>query len=259
MKQPLTSLTLLFFVLISGITNAQDYLVTAKGDTLKGKVKMLVNGLDKRVQVTQSDKKKQTFTILQIRSFYLQGENYRPVKFADSYVFMKLLKQGYLSLYAFQMKGQLTYDGRYLLKMDNQGMEVPNLGFKKGMARFLSECPELTTQIEDGNRGYKELDKIIDEFNTCINTKTNALAYSPTNADARVSVNLDHWNALEAKVQNSSLPEKNDALDMIKDIKNKLGKGEQVPKFLTEALKGALKNDETLTADLAKAMETLKL
>ncbi len=258
MKQLSTCLILLFFGFYSSITNAQDYVITAKGDTLRGKVKMFVNGLDKRVQVTQNDKKKQTFTIIQIRGFYLQGENYRPVKFADSYVFMKLLKQGYLSLYAFQMKGQLTYDGRYLLKMDNQGMEVPNLGFKKAMARFLSECPELTTQIEDGNRGYKELDKIIDEFNTCINTKTNAQTETPAKSEALASVNLDDWNTLERKVQSSSLPEKSDALDMIKDVKNKLSKGEQVPKFLTEALKAALKNDELLTADLVKALGALK-
>lgn len=259
MKQLSTSLALLFFVLLSGTTSAQDYVVTAKGDTLKGKVKMFVNGLDKRVQVIQADKKKQTFTIIQVRSFYLKGENYRPVKFADSYVFMKPLKQGYLSLYAFQMKGQLTYDGRYLLKLDGQGMEVPNLGFKRNMSRFLSECHELTSQIEEGKRGYSDLNEIIDEFNACINTKTNIQVNAPANSEVAASVNLDQWNALETKVQNSSLSEKNDALDMIKDIKNKLGKGEQVPKFLTEALKAALKNDEELTTELVKAMETLKL
>lgn len=257
MKQLFTYPILAFFILFSSILTAQDYVVTAKGDTLKGQVKIFVNGFDKKVQVVQPDKKRLTLNILQVRGLVLEEEYYRPVKFADTYVFMKLLKQGYLSLYGFQMNGQLGYDGRYLLKMDGQGMEVPNLGFKRNMTRFLSECTNITTQIEEGKLGYSDLDKIINQFNECINAKTIVQSGNPAKQETKGTVNLELWNALEVKIQNSTLPEKNDALDMIRDIKNKLNKGEQVPKFLTEALKGAVKNDEAITADLAKALEGL--
>jgi hypothetical protein len=253
MKHLFTYPILALFILLCNSATAQDYLITAKGDTLNGQVKIFVNGLDKRVQVSQPNKKKITYTILQVRGFVLENEFYRPVKFADTYVFMKLLKQGYLSLYAFQMNGQLSYDGQYLLKMDGQGMEVPNLGFKRNMTRFLSECSELAVQIEEGKYGYSDLDEIINQFNACINDKTIA----QSTKKGLSNVNLDPWNALEVKVLNSTLPEKNDAIDMIKDIKNKLEKGEQVPKFLSEALKAAVKNDEGLTADLVKALEGL--
>lgn len=257
MKHLLISTTLLFFTLIAAVSTAQDYVVTAKGDTVKGKVKIFVNALDKRVQVIQPDKKRITFTILQVRGFISDGEYFQPVKYSDTYMFMKLLKQGYLSLYAFQMKGQLTYDGRYLLKMDGQGIEVPNLGFKRNMTRFLNECAELAAQIEEGKHGYSDLDQIIDLFNECINTKTIAQSSNAVKENTVAPINLEQWNTLETKVQNSSIQEKNDALDMIKDIKNKIEKGEQVPKFLIEALKSALKNDDALTADLAKVLEKL--
>lgn len=258
MKNLITISILAFFIVLSTIATAQDYIITAKGDTLRGQVKVFVNGVDKRVQVTQSDKKRLTFNILQVRGFVLEEEKYRPVKFGETYVFMKLLKQGYLSLYAFQMNGNLNYDGRYLLKMDGRGIEVPNLGFKRSMTRFLSECTELATQIEEGKRGYSDLDSIIDQFNACINAKTIAQSGNSIKQETvTTTVNLEQWNALETRIQNSSLPEKNDALDMIKDIKNKLNKGEQIPKFLTEALKGVVKNDEGLAADLTKALEGL--
>lgn len=257
MKQSSTFSLLISFVLLITTAHAQDYVLTAKGDTLKGEVKMFVNGADKRVQVTQDDKKKTTFNILQVKSFVQRKEQYRPVKFGDTYVFMKLLKEGYLSLYGFQLNGQLTYDGRYLLKLDGKGMEVPNLGFKKNMTKFLSECTEVSSQIEAGKYGYSDLNAIIDQFNKCINSNTFAQMGSTTQSEKTPTVKLDQWEALETKIQASNLAGKNDALDMVKEIKNKLSKGEQIPKFLSEALKSALKNDEALTSALVKNLEGL--
>ncbi|NBP70164.1 MAG: hypothetical protein EBU52_15640, partial [Cytophagia bacterium] len=239
MKQSLTLSILISFILLTTTLYAQDYVLTAKGDTLKGEVKMFVNGVEKRVQVTQENKKKTTLNILQVKSFVLKKELYRTVKFGDTYVFMKLLKEGYLSLYSFQLNGQLTYDGRYLLKLDGKGIEVPNLGFKKNMTRFLSECNNVTSQIESGTYGYSDLDTIIDLFNQCINSNTFAQTAATLNSKKTPTVNLDQWEALETKIQASSINEKNDALEMVKEIKNKLIKGEQIPKFLSEALKSA--------------------
>jgi hypothetical protein len=103
------------------------------------------------------------------------------------------------------------------------------------------------------------LNTIIDQFNQCISTNTSTQSVSAVKQENTPSTptNLDQWNALEVKIQNSSLADKNDALDMIRDIKNKLSKGEQIPKFLSEGLKSALKNDEALLADLVKNLEGL--
>lgn len=261
MKQSITYPLFIILTFVASLATAQDYVLTLKGDTLKGQVKMFVNGFDKKVQVTQDNKKKLTFNILQVKLFTINEDHYRPVKYGETYLFMKILKQGYLSLYAFQLNGQLNYDGRYLLKLDGNGMELPNLGFKKHMTRFLSECPQVTNQIEEGKLGYSNVDTIIDQFNTCISSNTAYVSSQIiTNSTKPVDIpnaKLDQWTALESKIKDSDLPEKNDALDMVKEIKNKLSKGEQVPKFLSEALKNTLKTNEALSAELAKNLEEL--
>jgi hypothetical protein len=257
MRQSLILSILLSLILINTKLYAQDYVLTAKGDTLRGEVKMFVNGVEKRVQVTQADKKKTTFNILQVKSFVLKKEIYKPVKFGDTYVFMKLLKEGYLSLYSFQLNGQLTYDGRYLLKLDGKGIEVPNLGFKKSMTRFLSECNAVTAQIEAGTYGYSDLNTIIDQFNKCISSNTIAQAGTISNSGTIPTENLNQWDRLEQNIQTSKIAEKSDALEMVREIKNKLSKGEQIPKFLTEALKSALKSDKDLSNALIKNLKEL--
>lgn len=230
-------------------TNAQDYLLTARGDTLKGQVKMLVNGYDKRVQVIQADKKKTTYTIVQVRGFMIDQEYFQPVKLGETYVFMKLMKDGYLSLFAFQLDKQLTYEGRYLLKKHGVGMEVPNLAFKKKMIAFLEDCPEVTNQIEQGQFKYHDLEAILDAYNLCIDSRSKSLS----NQNTKPSINeelVSPWASLQEKVQTSTLENKSDLLDMIIDIKGKVSRGEKIPKFLTDALKSGLENNAELTEAL---------
>src|SRR6188768_3527079 len=132
-------LIFLLFMLVYQCSKAQDYVVTSKRDTIHGAVKPLLYGAEKKVQVTTSDKKKTILPITQTSSFSYDGEIYHPVRTEKGYVFMKLLKEGYLSLYAFQMENQMTYDGRYLTKKDGTKMEVPNLSFKKNVTKFVAD------------------------------------------------------------------------------------------------------------------------
>jgi hypothetical protein len=232
-----------------------DFLVTVKGDTVKGKLRILATDYDRQVQVTTVARKKSNYSILQIRKFSLDGEQYEPVKLGQAYVFMKLVKEGYLSLYAFQMERQMTYEGRYLRKRDGQGIEVPNLGFKKNMAKFMEECPSITNKISAGDLGRSDLNTIIDEYNSCIATNTLSVAKSPTLTQPAVAnESASQWVMLEEKVKASNLSTKNDALEMIADIRNKLSRGEKIPKFLSEGLKTSLAGDQQLLDMLTLAL-----
>ena len=124
---------LLFFLLmlVYQCASAQDYVLTARGDSLTGEVKPLFYGPEKRVQLTDASKEKNTFSLFEVRGFSHDGDIYHPIKGDEGYVFMKLLKSGYLSLYAFQPENQTRFDGLFLRKLDGEGMTVPNLGFKK--------------------------------------------------------------------------------------------------------------------------------
>lgn len=235
----------LLVILLSAtiIGNAQDYVVTSKGDTVTGQVKPLMHGVDKKVQVTGEDKKKTVYPMFQIRAFRYKNDTYQPVKGPEGYVFMKLEKAGYLSLYSFQLPNQVSFDGSFLLLRDGKGMEVPNLSFKKFMKNFLEDCPDVVARINNGDLGKKELHQIIDEYNICVDQKT--IDHNKIIAEKQVQGKIiTSWDVLEEKVKSQEDFEgKNNALEMIQEIKNKIAASEKIPNFLLEGLKSTLTQD----------------
>lgn len=236
-------LLLIIMLLVYKCADAQDYVVTSKGDTLMGEVKPLFYGVDKKVQLAQEGKKKVVYPMFQVRAFYYRGELYQPVKGPEGYTFMKLQKSGYLSLYTFQLPNQITFDGYYLVKMDGKGMEVPNISFKKAMERFLADCAPVAEKIDKGDLSKKDLNKIIDEYNACINS--NTVDHGQIIAKQEVQEKtIGVWDVLEQKVK--AEPEfegKSNALDMIAEIKSKVGRSEKIPNFLIDGLKSTLTQD----------------
>lgn len=250
-------LLLLSLLLTSANTFSQDYVITAKGDTIKGEVKPTTFGLNSKVSVTTSDKKKTSYTLFQVKAFSFKNVIYRPVKGSEGYTFMKLKKDGYLSLYAFQLPNQISFDGFFMTKLDGSGIEVPNLGFKKVMKNFLSECVGVTDKIEKGYLGKLDLETIIDEYNKCVNTNTIIHAELIVKREDQ-SKKISAWDTLEEKLKGQSDFEgKSNALEMIIDIKGKISRGEKVPNFLTEGLKNIL-NPTDLKGDFELALKEMQ-
>ena len=254
-----------FSVLISTGLFGQDYVVTIQGDTLKGEVKALTYSAEKKVQITEPGKKKVVFPFFKVKVFTSDGELYQPLKGPDGYTFMKVLKTGYLSLYAFQMKNQTGFDGMYLAKLDGSGMEVPNLTFKKGMKKFLDDCPSVTYKIENDQLNKRDLHKIVDEYNACV--KAPAVVHTPASpvvaapvvaAPAPVEKSSSAaWNTLEEKVKaQPDFEGKADALEMIGEIKSKMAASQKVPNFLIEGLKSSL-NQDVFKTELENALKEI--
>jgi hypothetical protein len=249
-------LLIVLLMIVYQCSKAQDFLVTAKGDTVTGALKPISFGPEKKVQVTSADKKKSLYSIFQIKSYNYKGETYHPVKNDKGYTFMKLVKPGYLSLYSFQIEGQTTYDGLYLAKRDGSGMEVPNLSFKKMMERFLEDCPVVAAKIDNGELGKREINQIVDEYNGCIQNRT-------VNHGAVIATNQlkekksEPWEVLEAKVKEQpDFEGKQDAMEMIGEIRTKIKRGEKVPNFLVEGLKTSLSQTD-LSSELETALAEL--
>lgn len=248
---------ILVFMLVYTCSHAQDYLVTTKGDTLRGEIKPLTYGADKKVQITGEDKKKNVFPLFQVKAYSLKNETFQPVKGPNGYTFMKLIKPGYLSLYTFQLENQVTYDGQFLLKKDGSGTEVPNLAFKKILKNFLSECPVVADNIDKGSYSKKDLNQIIDDYNACISSRT-------ADHDKVVAQRIEQtkkmssWDVLETKVkEKADFEGKSDALEMISEIKNKIARSEKVPNFVVEGLKSSLAKAD-LQTELDNALKELK-
>ena len=252
-------LMIALFVIGYSTASAQgDYVVTIKRDTLWGKVKhFTISGVkytgnkSTYVQLTSEGGKKTNHDILKTISFRMNGEIYNTVKFFEDYTFMKLIRTGYLSLYGYQMENQTGWDGRFLVKKDGAGLDVPNIGFKKRIMHFLEDCPQVTKDVESGALGKSDLLKIVNEYNACIQSKTKPGPI--VNLPAR-----EAWTNLENEVK--ALPEfdkKADALEMINEVLSKLSKSQSIPSFLISGLKDVLKDQSLVTETLTGALEKL--
>ena len=231
-----------------------DYLVTSKSDTIKGKVRILSYDKIDRAQVTVNDKgKKETFTALQVLSVHMDNEFFKAIQLENTVRLMKVIKTGYLSLYAFKLPNQSSYDGRYMVKMDGSTLEVPNMSFKKMMSKFLEDCTELSEKIKKGELGKADVNAILEEYNVCVTQLKPVTTSTPAATEQ-----LEAIQNLSNKIKELNFDAKQDALDILKDIQSKVEKKEKVSNYLMGGLENALKEQPSLTEDLNKLMELLK-
>lgn len=257
MKKLFFAISILFSISVRSFSQT-DFAITSKGDTLRGRVKLLTYDILDRVQVTV-DKKKKVYTALEVKSIFMEGVTYHTVKYDKGYRYMKLIKSGFLSLYGFRLPNQSSYDGQYLSKKDGTGMEIPNLTFKKSMANFLSGCNEVESRIKSGDLGRRDIDQIIDRYNSCLQFKTEKkieIVPEPTPVESEKMVAV---NSLISKVETAAeFTNKTDVLDLLKDLRSKVGRNEILPNYLTKDIKNYLGTQPAFAEDLEKLMALLK-
>lgn len=249
------TLSVVLLTLSAQLAGAQDYLLTARGDSLTGEVRPLLYGPEQKVQLISGDRDKTTFSIFQVREFSSEGDIYHPVRGEKGYQFMKLLRPGYLSLYAYQMENQTRFDGMYLKKLDGESLAVPNLGFKKYMSRFLEDCPSVVALLENGDLGKKDVAGVVDAYNACVQARTVDHDRILANREEQ-STKISAWITLEKKIREKDFSEKNDALEMVAEIRKKIQRQESIPNFLLEGLKNSLRSTG-LSAELDQAIAEL--
>ena len=252
----------IILILIQFAALAQsDYLITLKSDTVKGDLRILSYDQLDRVQVSNNGKK-EMFKALDILTLNIGNEFYKPVQIEKSIRLMKIIKTGYLSLYAYRIDNQVTYDGRYLVKLNGDVMEMPNLGFKKIMASFLEDCSELSEKLKKGDLGKGNTDEIIDQYNVCVTKEKPGMTIVPELASPPES--LAAANQKEAiqnlmnKIKELNFTTKEDALDILRDIETKVKRNDTVSNYLIEGLQSTLKDQPTLSEDLVKLIALFK-
>jgi hypothetical protein len=254
-----TVIHILLFVLMMLVyqcASAQDYIITTRGDSLSGEVRPLLFGSEKRVQLIDEMKDKNTYSLFQIRRFSSEGEMYYPVKGEKGYVFMKLIEPGYLTLYAFQLENQTRFDGLMLKKMDGASIVVPNLGFKKYVSQFLEDCPEVSEKVREGELGKRNLKDLIQAYNVCVDNRT--LDHGKIIAEQNEQKEkISAWVSLEEKVRTKEFSEKNNALEMIAEIRKKIQRQESIPNFLLQGLKNSLEGTG-LSDELGEAIDEVQ-
>jgi len=251
-------LILLPFVFCAADMLAQtDYAVTSKGDTLKGTTKILTYDLLDRVQV-KINKKKKVYTALEVKAVFVDGVVYHTVKYDNGFRYMKLIKPGFLSLYGFRQLNQSAYDGQFLVMKNGKSMEVPNLTFKKSMANFLSDCADVAERIKSGDLGKRDMDQIIDRYNSCLQFKTEQKIETEPVPTAVETEKMVAVNYLISKVEAAAdFAEKADVLDLLKDLRSKVGRNEILPNYLTKDIKKYLVGQPQFGEDIDKLFAAL--
>ena len=243
----------LAFICITHLSFSQEYIVNLKGDTLKGDIiiELPSDNYDEIQLKTENEKIR--FKAYQLLTLVKDSATYKPVKYADKYHLMKLISEGYLSHYQFR-NGNYDFGVNYLLKADGNGIEVPNLSFKKGMRDFVSECPELAQKIDNKELTRNDLEDIIYEYNQCIDRNT---IKSNLNVNKIVDANnptIDLLNDLRSQIST----DKEELLTLIKDISAKIAEGKTVPGYLITALKDQTSEIPELKEKVEKIVEALK-
>ncbi len=253
-----TSLVYILLVIIlsgfstTGLFAQSDYLVLAKGDTLYGRVTHLSFGIDQKVQLTDTNKKKSVYSMYQVKGFRINDDVFHLIKIYNSYKYMKLIQSGYLSYYFFQQDNQVTWDGRFIYKLDGRGIELPNIGFKKKMAEFLEDCPVIVDNINSGELTRNDIEGILTQYNDCIErysaTKRSMNQATPHHDNGR-------WDAFEGALRKAeNLKDMETLLEMVTEVKAKAERGEKIPNFMLDGVKKGIAGNTLLEELLAKAL-----
>lgn len=237
--------------LYSSTLFAQDYLVTTKNDTVRGKLSIISYPTMDKVIVSQPQKKKTEYAAPYIISIFQDSAFYQTVRVPDAYRIMRIGKTGPVSIcYARQSPGT-PYDVPYLVKRTGESMQVTALRFKKSVTNFLTDCARVDEMIEKDELGRKDLDRIVDEYNLCLAQQTpnaSALTGNPTlSAISKLNTRL---------MADSSAPR--DAVDILTDIDRKVRDRKEVPNYLLEGLKNSLAGRDDFKADLEELLQLLK-
>lgn len=248
---------LLILLLLYHCSSAQDFVVTTGADTIHGEIRPMMFGVEKKVQV-KNDEGKETYSILETRLYSIDNVSYYPVKGPYGYTFMQLVKSGYLSLFRFQPEKSTVFSGTYLRKADGNGIELPNLGFKKQMTEFLSDCGDVSERIESGEMKRADIEQIVDDYNACIDQRTtNVRQDIRQHFEAKSAMTV--WEDLEKAVKRGDdFESRSTALEMIADVKNRISRKEKVPNFILDGLKNALGARPELSEPLTAAIAALE-
>jgi hypothetical protein len=232
--------------------HAQDsYVLTLKGDTLRGPLKILSYDALDRVSIN-TDGKKVNLTAVQVRYLFFEETTYAPVQHEKTIRFMRVIRPGYLTLYGYRQPYQTNYDSRLLVKMNGEQLDLPNIGFKKILSEFLADCETTAAKVKAGDFERSNVEAIVDDYNVCV-AGQNKVVISTT----KPTPLIEAVAALRTKVDSSSIESKKDVLDLLNDIDGKAKNKQSIPPYLASGLKSYLADKKEFEAELNNLLALL--
>jgi len=246
----------LFIMFITQVSFAQkDMVITTKMDTLMGKV--MINSGDKYSNdavTIKLDKSRKKMKAYEVSSILYKGQTVlKTIKLDGRYQFVKLIKEGsFLTLYAYKNTENTSndYGLQVLIKADGGQHKLGNIGFKKRLASFLTECPDISKKIEEGFYSKKDFNKLIDEYNACVDAKSNA-----SQKEVIAGIEASKIDDLITRVNDSGMKGKEELVDMLLDVKSKMAAQKEVPSYLENAIIEKFEGDSSLIMQFKSIIE----
>ena len=244
---------LLLFVLLVTLAKAQEsYIITTRGDTLRGNVTFIQGDKIDQVQIRGSNRV--MINALQIRYAYQNGTPFKPVKYQDKVRMMKVLIDGYISYYAFQPSAEnQAYTNFLLVRADGERMEVPRLNFKREMMAFLDDA-SLNDSINRDLLNRNDLEHILKQFNKNLDQSTAAkMEQRSLNNSTEIKLIeevIKTLNQMQATTVGTELQELTEALN---DLRSRILERKFIPIYLREAIvknKLVLKNNDQALSNI---------
>lgn len=165
------------------VTNGQGYVVTNKGDTLKGEIieRDKKTGLrleDDKIKLIISPTEKKTYAPGKIKMYY-NGENvYESVEFKnDEFAFMQVVSKGALALYQLDLernkKGEIeVYETQYYVKKPAEkgaiAIRIKENNFKKDIGLLVKDNDDMYDEINNKDLVFEDLEKVIKDYNAWV-------------------------------------------------------------------------------------------
>ncbi|WP_109832520.1 hypothetical protein [Reichenbachiella versicolor] len=251
--------SLLFFLFFSAALSAHskdknNWVINLKGDTIRAR--MYIDMRDKydhdRIRV-KADSGKFTMMPWQIKRAHLNGFDYIPIKLNQKQQFGEVVSEGFLSLYHVRgTDGETStqFIQKVLVKRTGEQLMVSLLTFKRVTKKFLEDCVVNSKVEEAGNYKIKNIQEIVNEYNSCMDNRTVALF---TKED--VDKDIADFKVLIQRIRESQIADKEDLVEMINDVQGKVNIGKNVPTYLINSIHSILNQDDKLSQEFNKLLE----
>ncbi|MEQ6118074.1 hypothetical protein [Reichenbachiella sp. MALMAid0571] len=258
MKKFTGSFLMLICFVSSAYSQDKDYAVSMQADTIKGKMNIIDNPLSGHSLVVKAGKKKEQYPSYKISHLYKNGDTYHVAKIEGKYQFIKLIQEGFLSLYRYSPSDQQSaqmFQGSILITKDGRQKVVPNLGFKKQLAEFLEDCKSVSIKIENGELNKKDLTEIIDEYNACVPQDYTAKPGDIVEEIVYIPDTSKIDELISGVKSDADLSSNKELLEILEDLKKRKENGDDVPGYLSNILKNNLQGKEDLLKLLTDILE----
>ena len=160
------------------VTSSQGYVVTNKGDTLKGEIierdkKTGLRFEGDKIKLIISPTEKKSYSPGKIKMYY-NGENvFESVEYkSEEFAFMQVIDKGELTLYQLDLerdkKGEIeVYETQYYVKKTTEkaAIRVKENNFKKDVGALVKDNEDMLDEVNNKDLVFEDLEKVIKDYN----------------------------------------------------------------------------------------------